>query len=262
MADKEESSVVKTNFYPHMRVKNNEHPRKLLAFPFLGIIIRFVLLIPVFIYFWLLSIVFIAYWLVTPFIIVFTGKYWDRAYQFNVGYLKLATKIALYYSGLTDTYPGFNRSDNGLFELTIDKPDAPSKLLGFPLLGFIIRAIFMIPYSLYQTVLGQGSQVAILISWFAVLFKGKYPESMYEFVRDSIRVSNAMTAYTAYMSDIYPSFKISMNHKNVKIFLIIVGAILTIANFTTQPDPDAYRDTSNGTMYDSTQDSTDTFSDF
>lgn len=263
MANKQGQSEVKTNFYPHMMVKNNDHPNKLLAFPFLGFIIRILFILPVCFYYLYLTIIYLVYWTITPFVIVIKGTYWDRAYRFNVEYMKVSTKIALYMTGLTDKYPGFNRSDNGLFELSIDKPQAPSKLLGFPLLGFVIRIVLLIPYIIYASVLNQGAQFAYFFSWFAVLFKGKYPESLYEFVRDNIRVSNASTAYTSYMSDLYPSFKISMNHKKVKIFLIILGVLSMLANMAPEPDPDAYKDVpQNERMYDSTQDAADTFSDF
>jgi hypothetical protein len=220
----------KKNLYPHLVIKNNANPDKLLAFPLLGIFIKTILLIPPLLIAFFLSIVFFFVWCITPFVILFTGKYWDTAYNFVVTYLTYTTKIKLYYFGLTDKYPGFGMDADGIFELKIEKPHAPNRLLGFPLIGFVIRWILLIPYSIFQAVLGNGSVVAVIISWFAVLFKGKYPESLYEFIRDSIRVSMAEMMYMSYLSDTYPSFYISMKHQTVKILLIIAGAILMLSN--------------------------------
>jgi hypothetical protein len=219
-----------TNIYPKLVIKNNEHPSRLLAFPFIGILIKCILVIPVAIWVIILSIAYLILMMITPFVILFKGRYWDTAYHFTVGYMKLYTKVALYISGLTDKYPGFDMTDNGIFELHIEKPAHPDRGLSLPLLGIIARVIIMIPYFIYETVLSYGAGVAIVFSWFFILIRGKYPESLYEFVRDSLRVALAETVYTSYLSDNYPSFRISMNHKAIKVLLIIAGSLLFLGD--------------------------------
>lgn len=253
--------------YPKLQIKNNDNPSRLLNFPIFGPIIKIILLIPVLIYTWIIGIGFVILWMITPFVILFTGKYWDTAYRFTVGYLKLSIKLSLYIYGLTDKYPGFNMKDNGIFTLNVDKPEHPNRLLAFPIFGIVIRMVLLIPFIIWIQILSQGTSVAYFIATFAILFKKKYPESLYEFTRDTVTRSLASTIYTSYLNDKYPSFKISMNHKNVKIALIIAGVLLTFANIFTQPSAEDYeRDlqdqSQNETMYDSTQDATETFSDF
>jgi len=76
-------------------------------------------------------------------------------------------------------------------------------------------------------VLDRGAGIALIISWFAVLFKGVFPESLYEFETDSIRVSLSANYYLVGLSDTYPSFSISLHrHQTVKVLLIIAGAFL------------------------------------
>ncbi|MBA3724188.1 MAG: DUF4389 domain-containing protein [Candidatus Levybacteria bacterium] len=251
---------VNKDIYPHLVIKNNEHPNKLLAFPIVGIIIRTILLIPVYIVGWFLSIAYMILWIITPFVILFTGKYWDTAYNFNVGLMKLYTKVVLYMYGLTDKYPGFTMDTNGIFELQYEKPQKPNRWLSLPVFGLIIRLILLIPYVIYESVLRYGTYIAVMASWFGVTFTGKYPESLYEFNRDSTRVALARMGYITYMSDTYPSFWISMKHQTVKIVLIVIGALLMLSSFAGEPNPEAY-DT-DGAMYDSTQDATDIYSDF
>jgi hypothetical protein len=142
--------------------------------------------------------------------------------------MKFCIKIYLFLYGITDKYPGFDLDSNGLFELDIKKPTHPNRGFALPLLGIIARIILLIPYIIFNGVLNRGSGVAVLISWFAVLFQSKYPDSLYEFERDSLRVSLATSTYLTGLSDKYPSFYISMDHKNVKIALIIAGVLLTL----------------------------------
>ncbi|MGH7202839.1 MAG: DUF4389 domain-containing protein [Candidatus Levyibacteriota bacterium] len=220
-----------SRMYPKLVIKNNENPNALYAFPFAGFLIKMVMLIPAFVFLFLIWFVFAFLWLLTPFVIIFTGKYWESAEVFTKDYMIYKTKITLFLIGLTDKYPGFNLETDGIFELHLEKPAEPNLWLTFPLLGFAIRTLLLIPYNIYKSVLSFGMWAAVFASWFAVLFTGKYPESLYEFERDTIRVSLAYTLYIAYFSNTYPSFWISMKHKTTKVILLILGALLfLIAN--------------------------------
>jgi hypothetical protein len=226
-----------SNLYPKLVIKNNDDPNSLYAFPFAGFVIKLVMLFPAFVFLLLIWFVFAFLWLLTPFVILFTGKYWESAAIFTKDYMIYRTKITLFLIGLTDKYPGFSLETDGIFELHLEKPVEPNLFLSFPLLGFVIRAILLIPYSVYKSVLNFGMWVSVFASWFAVIFTGKYPESLYEFNRDAIRVSLGYTVYIAYLSDSYPSFWISMKHKTIKIILIVLGAYFFLAanRFENQP---------------------------
>lgn len=227
-------SPQKQRMYPELSIPYPQHPNRWYAFPFIGILVKAILLIPVLFFLIFLGLFNFILMLITPFVILFTGKYWDTAYKYTLIYLRVSTKVSLYIFGLTDTYPGFSMDEGGLFTLRLDKPVAPSRFLAFPLLGFLIRAVLLIPFSIFSEVLSRGSAVALVCSWFAVLFTGKYPESFYEFIKDTIRVSNAESIYQLYLSDTYPSFNISMHHKMVKIILLILGVLLVIGSYVIQ----------------------------
>lgn len=230
------------NLYPKLTIKNNTHPSKLLAFPLIGTLIRFILVIPVAIAGVVYSLWYFLLWLYVPFVIIFTGKYPDYVYNFFLSYFKFYIKVSLYLMGLTDKYPGFGLNDAGLFELHFEKPKHPSRLLGSPIVGTIIRILFIIPYAIYESVLMYGSRWAVVFSWFTILFKGKYHESLYEFNRDYLRVATAETMYISYLTDTYPSFQISMNHKKIKILLIVLGTFGVLNSFisSTTDNPENY----------------------
>lgn len=216
--------------YPTFVVENNKKPNKLLNFPFLGIFIKLILLIPVFIEGFFLGIAALFVLLINWFVISFTGRYWNTAYTFFLGLMRFAIKIKLYIFGITDKYPGFKLDTNGVFKLDITKPENPNKWLAIPLLGIFVRFILLIPYFIFTDVMQRGANIAMFLSWFVILFKGRLPESFYEFERDSLRVNFAASSYMIGLSDKYPSFYISMDHQTAKILLIIVGAILSVFN--------------------------------
>lgn len=227
-----------TTMYPQLVVGNNPTPNKLLAFPFFGILIKLILLIPVGIELIFLSIFSAFVLFICWFVILFTGKYWDFAYRFFLGFMRLDAKISLYIWGIVDRYPGFTFSTNDLFKLDVVKPEEPNRWLAIPFIGIFIRSILAIPYLIFSDVLARGANVAMFLSWFAVLFKSRYPESLYEFEKDTLRVTAASSVYLLGLSDRYPNFTISMNHQTAKILLLIVGAILFAMNLLGSLAPD------------------------
>jgi len=250
------SKPIKNRMYPELIIPNNTHPNKLYAFPLVGLVIKIILVIPAYIVYAVVGFISGVFLLITPFVILFKGKYWDKSYEWNINFFIYGAKIQLYLTGISDKYPGFTLEPNGMFEMHLPKPESPSRLMAFPVGGFIGRYIIMFPYLLFLSVLSYGMHAAVVFSWFAVWIKGTYPESLYEFIRDELRVSLAYDAYMAYLSDTYPSSKISMNHKKIKIALIIIGTIVTLAYFGNKINQIAHP-THDSSYYNSTSNTTD-----
>lgn len=219
------------SIYPTLKLEKVKNPNRLFAIPLLGILIKVILLIPVFLELIILAIAFFFVWIINSFVVLFTGEYWNTAYTLTLGILRLTAKTQFYFFGLSDLYPGFDFSVKD-FTLDIAKPEKPNRLFAIPLLGGIVRIIILIPYLIYDSVLQNAASAGVLISFFPVLTKGEYPESTYELARDYTRVNLAASCYMAGLSDSYPSFWISMNHKNIKIALIIVGVIISLSRNT------------------------------
>ncbi len=219
-----------SDIYPVFTVKHIQNPNRLYAIPLLGALFKFIILIPQFIMILFVVIVFLLVaLLINPFVVLFTGKYWSVTHSLAVAYVTLLTKVMLYLPGLTDKYPGFNFQANEDFTLDIPCPTAPNRLFAIPFFGGLARYILLIPFMIFITVLEFTSWLAMVGSSFVVLFAGKYPESTYELSRDYWRISIAYIMYFFGLSDSYPSFWISMNHKDIKIALIVLGAIFYIS---------------------------------
>ena len=46
----------------------------------------------------------------------------------------------------------------------------------------------------------------LLIAWFAILFTGKFPVGMFDFMMKGVRFTLQVTAYGLMMTDIYPKW--------------------------------------------------------
>ena len=230
---KKEDYTPPADIYPKINIPLIQNPSKFYAIPILGFLVKIFAIIPVAIVILFLSLFFIIVTLINSFYVLFTGKYWPFAYNYNLGLIKLNTKVYFYFTGLTDKYPGFDFKINDNYSVEMPMPENPSRFFAIPVIGGLVRAILLIPYAIYAYVLQSAAGIAYFISFVPVLFMGKYLESTYELIRDYNRVNVASSAYMMGLSDKYPSFWISMNHKTAKIILIILGIILMIMNFSS-----------------------------
>jgi hypothetical protein len=70
----------------------------------------------------------------------------------------------------------------------------------------LIKWLLAIPHFLVLIVLGIGAYFVILISFFAVLFTGRYPPGMFDYMVGVHRWALRVTAYVFLMVDPYPPF--------------------------------------------------------
>ncbi|HEV2339938.1 MAG TPA: hypothetical protein VGT05_04240 [Patescibacteria group bacterium] len=219
---------MKISMYPHLSINRVKHPSRLYAVPLFGIVAKIILLIPVFIELAFLNITSFFVMIVGSFYILFAKEYWRWEYDFFLKLMTFTAKISFYFAGLTDEYPGFSLKRANYFSLEIPYPKELNRMFAIPIAGFVVRFLLLIPFSIYRTIIQNGANLAVFVSWIPVLFSTYYPETTYEIFRDSLRLSLASTSYYAGLSDHYPSFSISMNHKKLKVILIIAGALLLL----------------------------------
>lgn len=233
---------IPSHLYPPITIHRITHPNRWYAFPIFGFVIKTILLIPQFLQLLILGIAaFFMVALINPFVVLFTGNYWNPAYQLTSGMMRLGVKIAFFLYGLTNTYPGFDFTIHDDYKVEIHKPQHPNRLFAIPLFGFLVRAILLIPFLLYEGVIRTAAYFGAIGASFPVLYKGYYPESSYEIARDSVRLNIAQSMYVAGLSDTYPSFWISMNHKTIKIILIVLSVLYSLINFGNSVNQDYKR---------------------
>ena len=214
--------------YPTLTIERIKDPNRMWAFPIFGWVAKAIVLIPVFLEIGLLSAFNFFIIIINSFYVFMNRKYWRFAFDLNLGLMRLIAKTTLFFTGVTNKYPGFNFKIEDKFNLEIPFPQKPNRILAFPILGPFFRIILAIPFFIYAGLIQNGSRVAILVSFISIFFRGSYPESTYELTRDSLRLGLSSLAFIAGLSDDYPNFKISTNHLKIKILLIIIGLFFNL----------------------------------
>lgn len=225
-------SIDPKRLYTQIKIPHIQNPNRLYAFPILGFLVKIIALVPLALWLAILSLVNFFVTIINSFIVLFTGKYWQVAYDLGLGIIRLTTRASYYVYGLTDKYPGFSLNNSGDVTVDIPFPQNPNRLYAVPVIGGLIRVVLLIPYFIWQQVLSYGAYLAVVIASFPVLFQGRYPETNFEIERDSLRVNSGSAAYTLGFSDTYPSLYISMNHQTWKVVYLILGALIFLSNMS------------------------------
>jgi hypothetical protein len=192
-------------------------------------LIKWGLLIPHFIALVFLWIAFVVLTGVAFFAILFTGRYPRAIFDFNVGVLRWSWRVCFYsYSALgTDHYPPFALADVPDYpaRLDVDYPQALSR--GLILVKWWLLAL---PHYLIVAVFAGGAWAGfnaanddspwtsgggligllVLIAGVVLLFTGRYPRSIFDFVMGMNRWVYRVAAYAALMTDKYPPFRLDM----------------------------------------------------
>jgi hypothetical protein len=69
-----------------------------------------------------------------------------------------------------------------------------------------LRIIWAIPAIIIAAVLAIASFFVGIVSWFAILFTGKHPRGMFDFILKAQRYLLQTSAYTLLLTDTYPKY--------------------------------------------------------
>ena len=110
----------------------------------------------------------------------------------------------MYVALMDDRYP--STDDEQAVRLEYPYPDVPRDLgRGMPLVKWFLA----IPHYLVLAVLFIGVFFAVVAAWFAILFTGRYPRGLFDFVEGVMRWHNRVIGYAfALVTDRYPPFRL------------------------------------------------------
>jgi hypothetical protein len=139
----------------------------------------------------------------TMLMIVFRQRYPRWWFDFARELSRFGARVGAYLALLTDRYPSTVEEQS--VHLEIDYPDVESDLNRWlPLVKWLLA----IPHYIVLAVLLVVTLVAVLIAWFAILFTGRYPRGLFDFVVGVGRWSLRVQAYAFLLvTDRYPPFR-------------------------------------------------------
>jgi len=137
--------------------------------------------------------------------ILFRKKYPKWWFDWNVALTKFSTRVCAYFGLLTDVYP--STDEEQAVHIEIPYPDTKNELSrGMPLIKWLLA----VPHYIVLFFLGIAVIVCVVIAWFAILFTGRYPKGLFDFVVGVSRWSLRVDAYAFLLTiDRYPPFSLS-----------------------------------------------------
>jgi len=150
---------------------------------------------------WYAIIEFVKFW-----IVLFTGRFPESMFTFQLGYQNWSQRVTASLSNLVDGYPAFfPKGTSDTVKLEIARPEKVSQ--GLVLVRVLFGAIYVgIPHGicLFGRLIATG--VLQFLAWWAVLFTGRYPERWHAFNVGTQRWIARISMYLGYFTDTYPPF--------------------------------------------------------
>jgi hypothetical protein len=136
--------------------------------------------------------------------LLFQQKYPLWWFDWNLALTRFAYRVFAYLSLLRDEYP--STDEEQAVHLNLKYPDAKSDISRWlPLIKWFLA----IPHYIILALLSVAAIVSVIVAWFGILFTGKYPEGLFNFVVGVMRWWLRVTSYAFLLiTDDYPPFSL------------------------------------------------------
>ncbi len=135
--------------------------------------------------------------------ILFRQKYPRWWFDWNQAFTRFGYRVCSYMFLLRDEYP--STDEEQAVHLGMAYPDAKLLSRGMPL----VKLFLAIPHYLVLFFLYIAACVCWVIAWFAILFTGRYPRSLFDFMVAIMRWELRVGAYAfLLLTDKYPPFSL------------------------------------------------------
>ena len=137
--------------------------------------------------------------------ILFRQKYPRWWFDWNRELLRFENRVGVYFALMDDRYPSTDEQQS--VRLEFECPDAARDLNRWlPLVKWLLA----IPHYVVLVFLYIGALIAIAIAWFAILFTGRYPRGLFDYLVGVGRWHNRVVGYAFLLvTDRYPPFRLA-----------------------------------------------------
>lgn len=138
----------------------------------------------------------------TMLMILFRQKYPRWWFDFVLQLTRFETRVIVYLAMMSDRYP--STDEEQYVSLEMDYPDAKADLNRWmPLVKWALA----LPHYIVLAFLLVGAVFAGLFAWFAIVFTGKYPRGLFDYLEGVMRWALRVEAYALFLvTDEYPPF--------------------------------------------------------
>lgn len=136
--------------------------------------------------------------------VLFRKKYPRWWFDWNLELQRFGSRVGAYALLMDDRYPSTDERQS--VHLDYAYPDVAHDLgRGMPLVKWFLA----IPHYVVLFFLGIGAVIAAVLAWFAILFTGRYPRGLFEYIEGVMRWHNRVIGYAfTLVTDRYPPFRL------------------------------------------------------
>ncbi len=136
--------------------------------------------------------------------ILFREKYPRWWFDWNLQLQSLLNRVGVYALLMDDRYPSTDEEQSVI--LKYEYPDVANELgRGMPLIKWLLA----IPHYFVLFFLNIGVLFAVIAAWFAILFTGRYPRGLFDYIEGVLRWHNRVVGYAfTLVTDEYPPFRL------------------------------------------------------
>jgi hypothetical protein len=137
--------------------------------------------------------------------ILFRQKYPRWWFDFNLQLTRFSTRVTSYLALMSDRYP--STDEEQWVHLDLDYPDVKRDLNRWlPLVKWLLA----LPHYVVLFFLSIAAVFAVIVAWFVILFTGRYPRGIFDFVEGVLRWWLRVEAYALLLAtDHYPPFRLT-----------------------------------------------------
>lgn len=138
-------------------------------------------------------------------LILFRQKYPRWWFDWNLELMRFSARVGVYLALMDDRYP--STDDHQAVHLDFPYPDARTELNRWlPLVKWLLA----IPHYVALFFLYIGGFFVVIAAWFAILFTGRFPRGMFDYLVGVARWTNRVIAYAhVLVTDRYPPFRLA-----------------------------------------------------